>query len=411
MFYGWRIVGGSVLTQALQAGLLVYSFGAIATALEGEFGSTREQVMLGATFLSIVTNIISPFGGIQVDRGSVRKLMLLGICALVLGLLVLSQARALWQAWVAFGLILPVGNLFLGQLTTSALITRWFERIRGRAMGISAVGTSLGGFVIPVLFASLSELYDWRTALIMIAVGAFVITCPIIWFVIADWPAEKGQIADGVSQGREDAPTQNSSPATSLALTTTSILTNTAFWIETIVIGFLLFIYMGMLNNLYPHATGLGLEPVQAASLMSVLTVCSVLGKLGLGSISDKLDLRYTMWIAMGLMALGSLILLSAANYMGLAAAVIAFGFAAGGLLPVWGMMVAKSFGPHSFGRALGVMNLAMMPITALAAPFAGRMYDNFGSYDVAFQVYIGIIIMAAILLYFLKFPDEGSVA
>ena len=113
----------------------------------------------------------------------------------------------------------------------------------------------------------------------------------------------------------------------------------------------------------------------------------------------------------MGLMAIGSFILLSAVNYTGLAAAVIAFGFAAGGLLPVWGMMVAKSFGQYGFGRALGVMNLTMMPITAMAAPFAGRMYDTFGSYDMAFQVYIGIIIAAAILLTFLKFPDEGSVS
>ena len=225
-----------------------------------------------------MTNIISPFGGIQVDRGSVRKLMLLGICALALGLLILSQAQTLWQAWAAFGLILPVGNLFLGQLTTSALITRWFEKIRGRAMGISAVGTSLGGFVIPVLFASLSELYDWRTALMIIAAGAFAVTFPIIWFVIADWPADKGQVADGARQGPEDKPSQESAAAEQHTLTLPVILTNTAFWIETIVIGFLLFIYMGMLNNLYPHAIGLGLEPVRAASLMSVLTVCSVLG-------------------------------------------------------------------------------------------------------------------------------------
>ena len=408
LFYGWRIVGVSVATQALQAGLLIYSFGSIALALEVEFGSTRQQVMLGATFLSIVTNIISPFGGVQVDRGSVRRLMMVGLAALSAGLLILSQAQALWHAWLAFGLILPLANLLLGQLTSSALVARWFQAKRGTAMGISAVGTSIGGFIFPLAFASLSAVYDWRTALLIIGIGSFVLVFPLIWFVIVDRPELRGDEPDGAALSA--GASQVEAKAAESALTIRTILGQSAFWIETVVIGLLLFIYIGMLNNLVPHAVGLGIEATQAAALLSVLAVFSIIGKLSFGTIADRIDLRQTLWLAMLFMMLGSGILILAKGYWGIAAAVLMFGLAAGGLLPVWGAMVAKSFGKNGFGRALGVMNLAMMPITSLAAPFAGTIYDWTGGYTIAFAIFIGLLVLAAGLLTFLTFPDEKTV-
>ena len=124
LFHGWKIVGLSLLTQALQAGILIYAFGTMALAIEQEFGVSRAEVMISATVLSLASNLVSPFLGSLVDRRSVRQLMLLAVAALALGLAALGQTRSLWQVWLVFGTLLPLANVLLGQLTTSALITR-----------------------------------------------------------------------------------------------------------------------------------------------------------------------------------------------------------------------------------------------------------------------------------------------
>ena len=105
-------------------------------------------------------------------------------------------------------------------------------------------------------------------------------------------------------------------------------------------------------------------------------------------------------------MIAGSAVLSQSTGYGSVAVGAIAFGLAAGGLLPVWGALVARSFGPDRFGRALGAMNLAMTPITLLSAPYAGFLFDRTGSYATAFGSYCVILLVALAALAPLKFPN-----
>ena len=398
MFQGWKIVAVSILTQAVQAGLLIYSIGILAVAFEKEFGGPRKDLMFAATCLSVATSLISPLGGIAIDRWSAKRLMLGGITALSLGLVLLGQARSIAQVWLVFGLVLPFGNLMLGQLPTATLATRWFQTTRGRAMGIAALGTSLGGFVFPVLLSTLFGSFGWRHAVASVGIGVWIVIAPLIALVVVDRPEDVGAAPDGLVIAAEG--TAPKDPARSLG----SILSAREFWIETVVFGLGLFVYLGVLSNLVPHAITLGFSNTAAAGLISILTVFSVIGKISLGSLSDRIDMRHTLWIAQGFMALGCTLFLSTSTPAGLFAGAASFGFAAGGLLPVWGAMVARSFGRASFGRALGAMNLAVLPITSLSAPFAAAVYDSTGAYTLAFSVCLGLLIVAAFALMALRF-------
>ena len=228
--------------------------------------------------------------------------------------------------------------------------------------------------------------------------GVWILIAPLIAFVVVDRPEDVGTGPDGHIE--IEAAAALTEPSLSLG----SILTMRAFWTETVVFGIGLFVYLGVLSNLVPHAVTLGFSSTEAAAIISVLTVFSVIGKLTLGSISDRIDLRHTLWIAQGFMALGCALFLSTTTPAGLFAGAAAFGFAAGGLLPVWGTMVARSFGRASFGRALGAMNLAVLPITSLSAPFAAAVYDSTGAYAMAFSVCLGLLIVAALALLTLRF-------
>lgn len=399
-FRGWNMVGVSLLTQALQAGLLIYCFGTMAVAIEEEFGASRTQVMFSATLLSLVGSALSPWFGSLVDRQSIRRLMIIATLALALGLFCLSRTQALWQVWVVFATLLPVANVLLGQLTSTALITRWFDRMRGRALGISAVGTSLGGFVFPVLLTTLMERYGWRTALGVIGLTALLVTIPVILRFVVDRPEAAGLYPDGADQPPASVPTPPGKPGLA------GILADASFWYETVAVGVALFVYLGFLSNLYPHAIAVNVAPTTAATLMSVVAVCAIVGKLGFGAVADRLNLRYTMGASLVLMIAGSAVLSQSDGYGTVAVGAIAFGLAAGGLLPVWGALVARSFGARRFGRALGAMNLAMTPITLLSAPYAGYLFDRTGSYSAAFGSYCLILLVALAALVPIRFPD-----
>jgi MFS family permease len=184
------------------------------------------------------------------------------------------------------------------------------------------------------------------------------------------------------------------------------ILSSPVFWRVTITIGIVLSVYLALLANLVPHATDQGISTTTASLLMSILAVFAILGKLGFGLLADKIPLRNALWAAMLLMAAGLMVLLSSASYVALSLACGLLGLAAGGQLPIWGALVARGFGRESFGRALGLMNPAMMPITLVGPPLAGRVFDRTGSYDWAFQIFLAALIVAAIVLAGLRLPE-----
>jgi MFS family permease len=403
LFAGWRIVGVTLATQALQAGLLIYAFGTLAVPLAAEFGVGRAQVMLASTFLGLTTNLLSPFAGRFVDRVPIRRLMLAAIACLFAGLCLVASARSLMQVWLAFALVLPIAQLLLGQMTSAALVSRWFVRLRGRALGVSALGTTIGGFVFPVLLATLTAAYGWRIAVVIIATGAVVVVAPLVALLVVDRPQDRGLLPDG-----DDAvPSSAAARAAAAAPGFAEILRRRDFWLETVAVGFGLFAYLGTLANLAPHAISLGATPVQASLLMSGLAISAVPGKLGFGAVADKLDLRVAMGLSLGLLSVAFLLMALVPSYTVLVGAAVLLGLAAGGLLPVWGAMVARSFTPASFGKALGAMNLAMAPITMLNAPFAAFIYDQTGSYRNAFLAYLVVLAVAGVALKLLRFPGE----
>jgi len=404
MFYGWRIVGVTLFSQAVQAGLLIYSFGILVLPFAEAFGARRETLMLGTALLSLSTNLISPFAGVRADRASLRDLMTAGTALMGLGFVALAATQATWQMLAVFALILPFGNLLLGQLSASALITQWFNRRRGRALGISAVGTSIGGLLFPPLIAWLFAAWGWRAALLAIGFAIWLVGLPLIRHVVVDRPELAGLTPDGAQPGPRAA-----EETLGREWTSAQILRSRAFWVITVTIGLVLAVYLAVLANLVPHATDQGIAATRAASLMSVLAGFAIAGKLGFGALADRLDLRHALWLAIALMALGLALLLGATGFAGLLAACVPFGLAAGGQLPVWGALVARGFGRRSFGRALGLMNPAMMPITLVSAPLAGGVFDRTGSYTLAFQVFLGALAVAAATLTLLRFPGEEA--
>ena len=170
---------------------MFWSMGLYTATFEDVFGAPRAQINLIETCLTVATNLLSPVAGILIDRWSIRHLMMIGMVAMGLGLMILSQAGTLLHVWIVWASLIPLGVLLIGAIPSAALVSRWFIRRRGLALGLTATGSSLGGFLVPPLMTWLFLEWDWRTGLMVGGCICFAVI-PLFYWLLRNEPADLG---------------------------------------------------------------------------------------------------------------------------------------------------------------------------------------------------------------------------
>lgn len=392
MFYGWRVVAGAFVSQMFVVGFFTYSVSLLIAPVREEFGANLEQVMYSLTAGTFVGLLVMPVAGIMVDRLPVRWLCAGGMLAFGLGLWALARSTTIGQYIVIFGLTMSLANAFAGSLTGSAAICRWFTTTRGRALGVAAIGTSAGGVVLPALVGAWLTEYGWRDAMEYLALCILVFVLPFVIYTVRGKPADVGMEPEIA-----DAATPAANPDRNLSLK--EILTHPGYWYIGLSLGLLFSVYTAILANITPYATELGISETLASALIMTVAVAGFVGKLAFGVAADKINLKAGLWAAQALVIVSFLVLATEPGYAIMVLAAIAMGLAAGGMLPVWGAMLASVFGLLSYGRVMGLMGplitLCVMPGFAVV----GKLYDLSGSYALCLLVYAGVTVLAGALL------------
>ena len=385
--YGWYVVGVTVLNQSVTVGILIYSFALFVVPWIGAFETRRSDIMLAIFLLQIGVGVVSPLCGSLMERFSIRWLSVIGISSMALGFILLSQASALWQVIVIYALILPFANVLAGTLAAQTLVTRWFEKKRGVAIGVSASGTSLGGFIFPPIVANLIIGYGWQQTALIIAVAAVVLTLPASWWIL----------------GREPPVTV---PKGSVGHTTSVrfILTRRAFWIPVISFIPINASFSGIQFHIGAYVNDMGLSQSLAATLISIMSIGMVVGKFVYGGLGDRLDHRF-LYASMAI-ALSIALALYASNPTkeALILAAIFQGLATGGVLPLLGLIYSTRFDVTSFSRVMGFVNLFVF-FGSFGALVSGWVFDATGSYDWAFYGLLFLLFPSALLMVWL--PKE----
>lgn len=395
-FFGWWQVLVALLVQAVATGTIAYSYSVIVVPLSGEFETTRMMLMLGMTAMTLAGGLLSPWLGATIDRYSLKRMMMLAAISLGMGFFALSFINGIWQMPLIYGIFMSVSSVILGPLSASTLLARWFHKRRGLAMGLAAMGTSIGGFLFPPLLQFFIDSFEWRMAFRLLAGVILLILVPLIGLLATDWPAQRQLFADG-----DDTPPSLASGAASAPVydSVRSIIREKNFWAIAMVMGVLFSTYTMLLSNLAPFAIGSGASAEQAALLISIIAVMGLTGKLLFGTIADRVDLRFGLAGSSALLALGLLCYLRPDNFSYLIAGSVLAGLAAGGMLPVWGALMAQAFGVNSYGRVMGLMNPVVMPFNILSPPLAGAIFDRTGSYHLTFILFIVMLLLSICIL------------
>ena len=400
MFYGWYLAIVAFLLLMVSNGAIMYSYSVVAVPLGLEFEASRVTMMLGVTVMTLAGGIMSPLFGSLIDRWSMRSMMLIGVFGMSCGYFLLSFTTASWQVPLIYGALMMLGLNLLGPLTTSTLLARWFSRKRGMVLGLAAIGTSVGGFVFPPVIQWLIDAYEWRDALRILALGCLILTIPAVMLVVNS-PKDRGLGADGVALDA-DAPL-----VLPEAITFKSLLADRNFWLIALVMSLLFSAYTGVLSNLVPLALNKGLSAEQGAFLISILAVAGIAGKIGFGTIADRVDLRLGYAASIVCVIIALLLFATTSSFSTFMLASGFMGFATGGMLPVWGAILAILFGAANYGRVMGMMSPVIMPLTLVGAPLAGYIFDVTGGYATAFVLFAGGLVLALIALPFIRMKSD----
>lgn len=404
-FYGWYLVGAGFLLQGIATAAVSYSYGLVLAPLAAEFSATRLEMMLGITACTLIGGVVSPFLGVAIDRYSLRVLTCIGITLLASGFFWLSFTNAMWQVTLAYALCMSIVMILMGPVLVSTMLARWFSRRRGLAMGIAALGTSACGFALPPLLQWGIDDWGWREAYRVFAVTSALIMLPLAWMLVEDSPARRGLQPDGDIR-KPDATSVTLTP--SAASSTAEILRRPDFWLVALVVGVLMSVYSALLSNLAPLAIGRAASAETAAYLISTVAVFGMFGKLLFGMLADRIDLRAGLGVALGLIILTLVLLIHGSSHPMLFVASAVLGLAAGGMLPVWGALMAILFGATNYGRVMGLMNPVMMAIVITGSPFAGWSYDATGDYTQAFWTFTVFCVLALVALVRIRLPQAA---
>jgi len=404
MFYGWRIVGIAAASQGLAIGTTFFAYGVFVKPLAAEFDAPRLVVVLGLTLLMLVQGVVSPFLGRALDARSVRTVMVLGALLCSVGFAGLSLATSLWQIGILFGILIAVGSHMFGPLATSTLVANWFVQKRGRALGVTAIGASVGGLVFPVAATRLMAEYGWRGAAAVFA-GVLVLFAFPLWLMIVDRPEQIGARPDGDGVGDEAGPPMTSVGVDIEHVEEDSLVRSRNFWVITAVIGLVFCPTSVMIAHLVPYATDLGFEPQEAAILMSAYAGAGIIGRLLVGFLVDRIDKRIASWSVLGVLIGGWVALVLAPSYSALLVASVGMGLGVGGIMPLWGSLTGACFGRAIFGRAMGLMTPLMLPFNLAGAPIAAYAFDRTGSYTLVLSAFLANFVLSALVVSLLRIP------
>ena len=402
LYLGWRMVAVAFFVDFVAVGFFFYSYSVFFKAIEAEFGGSRLGVSMGITVTQVVGAIMAPFIGRALDRYPLKNIQATGATAMGAGFLLLGQVSTQVQFYLVLGLFIGFGAGAMGQLSTSKLVTNWFVRRRGTALGIAATGISASGVVMPALSAWIIGTYGWREGFSIYGLITLALVVPLVLRVVISRPEDIGLLPDGALAG--------SPPPVSVApRATRDFITDPKFYVLVIIIGLLFCVQSATLVHMVPRVSDTGVSLFAASAVASIAAALGVFGKLIYGALVDRWNVRYALWLAIGFQTAGQLIMLFIPGYTAFACGAALFGFGMGGVVPMQSAIVSAAFGREAFGRVLGAMRPPMVALQIAGPPFAGWIYDETGNYDQAFAAFLVLYALAALVVIGLRVETRAS--
>jgi MFS family permease len=393
--HAWLMLGGAFATFGLGACML-HAYSVFLLAFIAEFGWTRGETSIAYSVSQLVTGIGAPVVGLLVDRIGTRRLVLMGVALLGLGLAGSARADALWQIVLLYGVVMTMGVNCLGMVAFAPLLTRLFVRRRGMAFAVVQGANGFGRAISTPLAQLAVSLLSWRAAYLMQAAVIAALIVPIgLIFRGADRVAR-----GGASGGAAAGPGRQ--------WTLREAIVTLRFWLL-----FTVYLCTGLgsffvsLHQL-AFAVDMGFDPLYAAFVLGVGALLSTPGVILTGTLSDIVGREVAGASTYGISILGvacALFISGPGDHVLLWLHACLFGVTWGARGPTITAKTADLFPGGNLGAILGVITIGSGLGAAIGSWGAGVIFDLSGSYRLAFILSIVSYMIGAVAFWSLRRP------
>lgn len=400
IFYGWWIVVACFLIALYTIGVVFYGFTAVFEPVVNEFGWSYAQVSLASSIRGLEAGLLAPVVGMLIDRWGPRKLIFGGVIFTGMGLIVFSQMTSLLMFYLA-SILMAIGLSSSGVSVMMTAVTHWFRKKSGLAIGIMVSGFGASGLVVP-LVVGLVDTYEWRTAMLVLALGVFIIGLPLS-LVIRHKPEQYGYFPDGIkpdtSRYATGAPVVTARTESSTGLR--KAVRSRVFWFIVLALTPQFIVVTAVVTHVMPYLSSLDIPRSISGLAAMAIPLLSIGGRFGFGWLTDRFDAGRLMMVALMSLALG----LVCFEFVGsgstwlLVPALTFFGIGYGGNITLLGIMVARYFGRGNFGSILGWIWGILLVGNVAGPPVAGWVFDTYGSYQWVWLGFAAIVMAGAVVI------------
>ena len=349
-----------------------------------EFGWSRTIVTSGnAVSKLLVGPLFGFFAGYLIDRYGPRKMMLTGALMASIALIGLSFSSTL-SFFYFFYIFNALGYVFAGPLPCQVLVSRWFDKNRGKAMGIAYLGIGVGGAIAPLLAAQLEKSFGWHFSLMSMGILVLLIAFPLTFFI------------------KDSAKIRTEKTKDEAVVPIKSILRNRNFYL--LAVGSMLSIGTvgGIGQHLKYYLRDISFTQVEASHIMSFVLLSSLAGRVLMGFLADIINRKYVM-LMLFLFVAASIPLLLISDFPGrIYFFAILFGIGIGGNYMIIPLISADLFGVKALGRTMGIILVVDGIAESVFPMLVGSLYDTTKSYSTGFLILFCATLIGGIIITFL---------
>jgi len=357
-----------------------------------DFGFSRAEVTSGnAVGKLVVAPMFGFLAGWLIDKYGPRRLMMLGAVLMGVALMGLSYSSALWMFYM-FYVLNALGYVFGGPLPCQVLISRWFDKNRGKAMGIAYLGIGIGGAIVPILSTNLEKHLGWQHALTILGILIIVLAVPFSYFIKDPTKAKVKVEVEKIA-----------------AIPMKSILKNPNFYL--LAFGSMCSIGAvgGMGQHLKLYLRDLEYTQAQAANIMSVVLLSSLAGRVAMGWLSDIINRKYVMMLIYSIVAVAIFALFLPPFEGRVYVFAIIFGIGLGGDYMIIPLMAGDLFGVRALGRTMGIILVADGLAESFFPVLVGYLYNTeTKSYALGFAILICVALLGVLIVSFLPKTSQA---
>jgi nitrate/nitrite transporter NarK len=399
IFYGWYIVVASVAANTIFSAAYFQGFGVLIIPIERTFGWDRWVVSAAMSLRQLESGILSPAVGFLLDRFSARKLIFWSAIISAVGFIGLGFTNGIVTFFLFFIVISLGASGVSHAVTWPVIISRWFRRNRGLAIGLAVTGPIFGSPIV-ILNTQIEEAYGWRA--VLIGYGILVLVgVTLLSMLVRDRPEPYGLRPDG-DLPEEDASTDRAGAAArrlDAGLTLHAVVRTKEFWLFTSYLAGTFTVNSALQLHMIPYFhQDVGLTSAWAAVVQSIVYIMSGFGRIGGGYLLDKIDHRFVLAVVAAMMGF-ALLYLQLVDVNTVAATLpfaVMFGVSFGCLVPMRGAVGSIMFGTRAIGRVIGILQGAPIAAGVIGPMVMGIIFDLNGSYSVAIW---GLIVISALMV------------